>query len=162
MKGIFRRFLGSDTPSYGEVLPREARQIAALHAASFQRGWSEDEIERLLVDRNVLAEGAKIGGAIAGFIISRIAADEAEILSVAVARAQRGRGLGQALLRLHLGRLAGRGVRSVFLEVGEDNAAACRLYDNAGFEEVGRRKAYYAQGAAGTSTALVLRRDLAE
>lgn len=161
MKEFFRRFLASTTPSYGEVLPRETREIAALHAASFQRGWSEDEIERLLVDRNVLAHRARIGGAIAGFIISRIAADEAEILSVAIARAQRGRGLAQALLRLHLGRLAGLGVRSVFLEVGEDNEAAGRLYDNAGFEEVGRREAYYAHGAAGNSAALVLRRDLA-
>jgi [ribosomal protein S18]-alanine N-acetyltransferase len=161
MKGIFSRFLGSKQPSYGEVLPREAREIASLHAASFQRGWSEDEIDRLLVDRNVLAHRARIGRALAGFIISRIAADEAEILSVAVARMQRGRGLAQALLRLHLGRLAGLGVRSVFLEVGEDNEAARRIYDNAGFEDAGRREAYYAHGAAGNSAALLLRRDLA-
>jgi len=161
MKEFFRRFVGSNAPSYGELLPREVREIAALHAASFQRGWSEDEIERLLLDRSVLAHRARIGGAVAGFIISRIAADEAEILSVAVARAQRGRGLAQALLRLHLGRLAGLGVGSVFLEVGEDNDAAGRLYERAGFEQVGRREAYYAHGAAGNSAALVLRRDLA-
>ena len=161
MKGFFSHFFASSEPSYGEVLPREARQIAALHAASFQRGWSENEIERLLVERNVLAHRATIGGKLAGFIMSRIAADEAEILSVAVARAQRGRGLARALLRLHLGRLAGLGVRGVFLEVGEDNDAARRLYEHAGFEEVGRREAYYAHGAAGNSAALVLRRDLA-
>ena len=161
MNGIFSRFFPSKEPSYGEVLPREARQIAALHAASFQRGWSENEIERLLVERNVLAHRATIGGTLAGFIMSRIAADEAEILSVAVARAQRGRGLARALLRLHLGRLAGLGVRGVFLEVGEDNEAARRLYEHAGFEEVGRREAYYAHGAVGNAAALVLRRDLA-
>ena len=161
MKEFFRRFLAGSAPSYGEALPPEAREIAALHAASFQRGWSEDEIERLLLDRSVLAHRATISGAIAGFIISRIAADEAEILSVAVARAQRGRGLARALLRLHLGRLAGLGVGSVFLEVGEDNDAAGRLYERAGFEQVGRREAYYAHGAAGNSAALVLRRDLA-
>jgi len=64
-------------------------------------------------------------------------------------------------LRLHLGRLAGLGLGSVFLEVGDDNDAARRLSERAGFEQVGRREAYYAHGAAGNSAALVLRRDLA-
>ena len=60
------------------------------------------------------------------------------------------------MLDLHLRRLAGLGVRSVFLEVDEHNAPACRLYRRAGFREVGRRQGYYHGGAA----ALVLRRDL--
>ena len=85
-----------------------------------------------------------------------MAADEAEILSVAIAPAWRGRGLARPLLDLHLRRLAGLGARAVFLEVDEHNAPACRLYRRAGFHEVGRRQGYYDGGA----TALVLRRDL--
>jgi ribosomal-protein-alanine N-acetyltransferase len=64
------------------------------------------------------------------------------------------------LLDLHLRRLAGLGARAVFLEVGEDNVPARKLYQRAGFREVGRRDGYY-QGPKGKSTAaLVLRRDL--
>jgi ribosomal-protein-alanine N-acetyltransferase len=47
----------------------------------------------------------------------------------------------------------------VFLEVGEDNQPARRLYDRAGFRQVGRRQAYY-QDRLGRGTALVLRCDL--
>ena len=95
-----------------------------------------------------------------GFIVSRRAADEAEILSVAVARAWRGRGLSRKLLDLHLRRLAGLGLRAVFLEVDEDNVPARKLYARAGFSQVGRRPGYYAQGRDKAAAALVLRRDL--
>jgi ribosomal-protein-alanine N-acetyltransferase len=130
--------------------------LAALHAASFNRGWSEHELEQLLTDRGVIADRAIRGRRIVGFILSRRAADEAEVLSVAVARATRGRGLARRLLDLHLRRLAGFGLRAVFLEVDEDNEPARRLYARAGFREVGRRPGYYAGGKG----ALVLRRDL--
>ena len=100
------------------------------------------------------------GRTLAGFILSRLAGDEAEILSVAVASARRGRGIARALLNLHLRRLAGLGARAVFLEVDEDNTPARRLYQRAGFREVGRRPGYYRQGRDKPATALVLRRDL--
>jgi ribosomal-protein-alanine N-acetyltransferase len=51
-------------------------------------------------------------------------------------------------------------VRAVFLEVGDDNVPALRLYRRAGFREVGRREGYYRDQAGKASTALVLRRDL--
>jgi ribosomal-protein-alanine N-acetyltransferase len=95
-----------------------------------------------------------------GFILSRFAAGEAEILSVAVAASRRGRGVGRALLDLHLRRLAGLGVHTVFLEVEEDNAAARSLYARAGFSEVGRRQGYYPRERDEAGAALVLRREL--
>jgi ribosomal-protein-alanine N-acetyltransferase len=57
-------------------------------------------------------------------------------------------------------RLAGLGVRAIFLEVDEDNIPARRLYERAGFREVGRRKGYYQHESGNSATALVLRRDL--
>ena len=75
--------------------------------------------------------------------MSRLVEDEAEILSVAVAARQRGRGLARNLLDLHLRRLAGLGARAVFLEVDEHNRPAIRLYDRAGFREISRRANYY-------------------
>jgi [ribosomal protein S18]-alanine N-acetyltransferase len=154
------RLFGRAEPSLLEARPQDSSAIADLHAASFRRGWSDGEIERLLLERNVLAHRAMMGRRLAGFILSRIAGDEAEILSVAVNSAQRGRGIARALLNLHLRRLAGLGARAVFLEVDEDNAPARRLYARAGFREVGRRPGYYQQDKGAAATALVLRRDL--
>jgi ribosomal-protein-alanine N-acetyltransferase len=156
---IFARLFARE-PVLSVAGPHDAAAIARLHAASFQRGWSEDEVERLLLDRSVVTHCVMLGRALAGFILSRIVEGEAEILSVAVGEAQRGRGLARRLLDLHLRRLAGLGVAAVFLEVGEDNAAARRLYARAGFHEVGRRAGYYPSMADGSAAALVLKRDL--
>jgi ribosomal-protein-alanine N-acetyltransferase len=156
MMRFISRLLSRGEPAFSAARPADATAIAAVHGASFQRGWDEHEIQRLLIDNNVVAHRAMAGRKLIGFILSRLAAGEAEILSVAVAPAWRGRKLSRPLLDLHLRRLAGLGVRSVFLEVGETNVPACRLYRRAGFREVGRRQGYYEGGA----TALVLRRDL--
>ena len=160
MKAWFRRLFGRAEPSLSEARPRDAAAIAALHAASFRRGWSEDEVERLLLDANVIAHRAQQGRELAGFILSRMAAGEAEILSVAIAPWCRGRGLAGKLLMWHLRRLAGLAVSTVFLEVEDGNTPALRLYDRAGFRQVGRRPGYYQQGSATAAAALVLRRDL--
>lgn len=153
---IVSRLLSPPQPAFSEAHPRDAAAIAALHAMSFSRGWGEDEVLRLLLESNVAAHRITMRRALAGFIMSRIAADEAEILSVAIAPSRRGRGLSRPLLDFHLRSLAGRGVRAVLLEVDEQNEPARRLYGRAGFREVGRRQGYYESGA----TALVLRRDL--
>ena len=61
---------------------------------------------------------------------------------------------------LNLGRLAAAGTRAVFLEVDEYNQPAIKLYERAGFHEVGRRPNYYPGPDGKPATALVLRRDL--
>ncbi len=160
MKALLRGLWGRADPVLSLASPREAAALAALHASSFNRGWSEHEFEQLLVDRNVVADRAADGRSTIGFILSRRAADEAEILSVAVARSRRGRGVARRLLDLHLRRLAGLGLRAVFLEVDENNEPARRLYARAGFHEVGRRGGYYGQSAGRPTAALILRRDL--
>lgn len=161
MMNILTRLFAHGKPILSEAGPRDAAAMAALHAASFRRGWSDGEFEQLLSDRAVVAHRAMAGRKLVGFIISRRAAGEAEILSVAVAPTARGRGLAGAILHLHLRRLAGLGIRAVFLEVDENNIPACRLYASAGFHEVGRREGYYRETADQSSTALILRRDLA-
>src|SRR5688500_6510686 len=158
MIGWLERRFGRAEASVSPAAPRDAASLAALHTASFNRGWSEHELEQLLTDRSVITDRATSGRRNVGFILSRRAVDEAEILSVAVARAWRGRGLARRLLDLHLRRLAGLGLRAVFLEVDEDNTPARRLSARAGFREVGRRPGYYAQ--SGGKGALVLRRNL--
>src|SRR4029077_16623267 len=99
---------------------RDAAGLAELRGASFHRGWGEGEFETMLSERNTLVHRLRAGRKIIGFAVSRMAADEAELLSIALARSHRGRGLSRHLLLTHLGHLAGRGVRAVFLEVEEN------------------------------------------
>jgi [ribosomal protein S18]-alanine N-acetyltransferase len=161
MIGFISSFFTRGEPAFSEAHPRDALAIATLHGASFRRGWSELEVEGLLLDRHVIAHRAMVGSRLTGFIMSRMVEDEAEILSVAVAGRQRGRGHARRLLDLHLRRLAGLAARTVFLEVDEHNAPALRLYQRAGFREVSRRPNYYPGEAGKAAAALVLRRDLA-
>lgn len=139
---------------------RDAARLAQLHGASFHRGWGEGEFESMLTERNTLVHRLKAGRKVIGFAVSRMAADEAEILSIAVAAGHRGRGLSRNLLLTHLGHLAGRGVRTVFLEVEENNQPARRLYDRAGFAVAGRRERYYREPSGQQLNALLMRRDL--
>ncbi len=153
-------WLGGGKPSIETATLRDAPRLAQLHGASFHRGWGETEFEGMIAERNTLVHRLRIGRKTVGFAVSRIGADEAEILSIAIDEAYRGRGLSRDLLITHLGHLAGRGVRRIFLEVEENNAPARRLYERAGFAVVGRRERYY-RGAAGEQlNALLMRRDL--
>jgi [ribosomal protein S18]-alanine N-acetyltransferase len=139
---------------------RDAPALARIHGTSFHRGWGEGEFESMLRERNTLVLRLKTGKKVVGLSVSRTAADEAEILSIAVAESHRGRGLSNNLLLTHLGHLAGRGVRTVFLEVEENNRPARRLYERAGFTIVGRRERYYRQSDGESLNALLMRRDL--
>jgi ribosomal-protein-alanine N-acetyltransferase len=139
---------------------RDAPKLAQLHGASFHRGWGEGEFEQMLAERNTLVHRLRQGRKVIGFAVSRMAADEAEILSIAVDPKHRGRGLSRNLLLTHLGHLAGRGVRTVFLEVEENNQPARRLYARAGFAVAGRRERYYKQPGGEQLNAVLMRRDL--
>jgi ribosomal-protein-alanine N-acetyltransferase len=157
MIGVVKRLFARGEPVLSQAGVSDAQALAALHGTAFHRGWSENEFEHLLLDRNVITDRATHGRQLVGFIMSRLVLDEAEILSIAVAVSRRGKGLARRLLDVHLRRLAGLGARAVFLEVEEGNVPARRLYQRAAFRQVGRREGYYARADA---AALVLRRDL--
>lgn len=160
MTGWLSRLWRSGPPVVEAATLRDAPALARLHAASFHRGWGENEFEHMLSERNTTIHRLRRGGDVLGFAVSRIAADEAELLSIAIAPGARGRGLSGELLRSHLGHLAGRGVRTVCLEVEENNDPARRLYARAGFAVVGRRERYYREAGGAELNAVMMRRDL--
>lgn len=135
--------------------PAHAEALAFIHARAFPPGerWGKDAIALQLglpgAFGCITAQG--------GMALARVAADEAEILTIAVDPAVQRRGLGAALLRHLMRRAAETGALRMFLEVSQRNAAARALYAGCGFEEVGRRKSYYRDG----SDALVLLATLA-
>ena len=153
-------WFGGGRPSIEPATLRDAPRLAQLHGASFHRGWGDGEFETMIAERNTLVHRLRLGRKTIGFAVSRMGADEAEILSIAIDVRHRGRGLSHNLLLTHLGHLAGRGVRRIFLEVEENNAPARRLYERAGFAVVGRRERYYRQENGEQLNALLMRRDL--
>jgi [ribosomal protein S18]-alanine N-acetyltransferase len=149
-----------------QVRPAEmpdARDVAEIHAISFDRPWGLMEIERLMAEETVLTHVA-IGGRdkarAEGFILSRIAADEAEVLSIAVDPRRRGEGIAGRLLKTQMEMLPLNRVRTLFLEVEDGNAPALALYKRCGFAEVARREAYYRKADGSAATALVMRKTL--
>ena len=149
-------------PCIRPIGAERSAECAAIHATSFAYPWQEADFEQLFVASGTFADGAIEAKEehLAGFVLSRIAAGEAEILTIAVAPEWRRRGIATSLLTPHMAGLAAIGVDRLFLEVDAENAAARALYTNFGFEQVGERKAYYRSAGAPPAGALVMRRDL--
>ncbi len=121
----------------------------------FADPWSRQDFHDC-VAADALFLVAEVAGEVSGYVVALDAADEGEILNLAVAPAGRRKGLGRALVEAVLGVLKDRDVRHVYLEVRESNAPARALYATQGFREVGRRKAYYRRPV---EDAIVLRLD---
>jgi ribosomal-protein-alanine N-acetyltransferase len=139
--------------------------LSELHAGAFRRGWSDAEFESLLVQPGVHALLAlhrnRLGRSTpAGFVLYRLAADEGEILSVAVAPDFRRRGVGRQLIEEALRHVYREGARHIHLEVEDTNHGAIALYRGAEFRESGRRKGYYTEGRETPGGALVMLRQL--
>jgi ribosomal-protein-alanine N-acetyltransferase len=125
--------------------------MARLHDLCFAQAWDETAMRGLMESPGILAFLTPCG-----FVMARVAADEAEILTLAVEPASRGAGRGAALVAQAAEAAHASGARAMFLEVAVGNGAARTVYGRLGFREAGRRKAYYAAG----EDALILRVDL--
>jgi ribosomal-protein-alanine N-acetyltransferase len=134
--------------------PPHAAAMAALHALAFAPGehWDAETFGSQFALPGVFGFLSPE----AGFVLARVAADEGEILTIAVAPSARRAGWGRALLRAAEQKAAAEGARKMFLEVAPGNVAARALYAAAGYGAVGRRKGYYKDG----SDALLLGRAL--
>lgn len=122
--------------------PADLNLLERLERASFPDHWSRQTLLNSLSEAGYLVLLAEQ----AGFLLGWNVGDEAEIARLGVLESQRGQGIGLSLMRAALGEFQSRGVASVFLEVRAGNEAAARLYQRAGFEEIARRKTYYADG----------------
>jgi ribosomal-protein-alanine N-acetyltransferase len=150
--------------SIRRIGPEFGRACAKIHAQGFAHPWSAAEFESLLAGRDIVGQAAISASfwgknRFTGFVLSRRALDTAEMLTIAVAPAARGKGIGSALLTSHLAALAAEGAKSLFLEVEADNRAALALYRRFDFRQVGERKAYYRKADGNRAGALILRRD---
>ncbi|MEE2950332.1 MAG: GNAT family N-acetyltransferase [Pseudomonadota bacterium] len=147
------------TPLIGEDLD----DAAELHSEAFAQPWSGDELGSLLFQPGSFGFVARRVGAPhlppAGFVLGRFIEGEAEILTIAVSKAARRRGVGRLLMDTVLAHLYAERASALFLEVDEVNEAALALYHRLRFEEVGRRPAYYKHEDGRRTSALTLKRE---
>lgn len=144
------------------ALPERAPELAAMHATLFDPPWGTASIKALLDHPAVLAMTAEAGKPREplGFIIAQHAADEAEILSIGVAKNWQRRGIAKMLVEGILRAIAKAGSTRLFLEVASDNEAAITLYRKLKFTEIGRRPGYYARSSGPAVDALMLARGV--
>lgn len=139
----------------------DAEVVAKLHAQGFYRGWPVQDFAAYIAGRDTrvyVACDAK--RKIAGFAMVRLAADEAELITIAVDPRWRKRGVGAALMRAVFEDLLMTPATRLFLEVAADNPAALKLYGRLGFQKVAERTGYYERPDGGPATAIVMSRDL--
>jgi ribosomal-protein-alanine N-acetyltransferase len=126
--------------------------MARLHAEAFDAPWSKEALCALIDSAGVqaLADHER-----RGFILLRVAADDAEILTLAVGTADQRRGVGTGLVLAAREAAEQAGAHQLALETACDNTAALALYQGCGFKVVGRRRGYY-QRERGAVDAVVL------
>ena len=139
-------------------------RAARLHREAFvpmgERGWTRQDIAGLLASPGTTGFLVETKAGDIGMAIGRVAADEAELLTVAVSPRHRRQGEGRRLLAAVIDWARHVDARALFLEVGVDNPAARHLYQSLGFAEVGRRAGYYARVEGPPADAVVMRLTL--
>ncbi len=148
--------------SIAEVDQRHADALAALHAGLFDPAWDSASFASLMQQPGSLALVASEGAQPVGFILGRVVADEAEILSLGVASDWQRRGIAAQLVAGLTKLAAERGASRIFLEVAADNHPARQLYLAQGFSEVGRRAAYYERPHGLRADALIMALSLSK
>ena len=117
--------------------------LVEIEALSNIPPWGEKQFELEFQHLHSYIFGARVGGAVVGFLVAHLVVDEAHIVNFAIHPDARGKGVGRSLLDYALVDLWERGARWVTLEVRKSNDVAKELYSSAGFSELDIRKSYY-------------------
>ncbi len=120
--------------------------VSVIEKASFPNPWSEATFRGEIQNRGISFPMVIVldpGGAVAGYVMYWLVGDEVQINNIALHPDHRGRGLGEAALRLVIGEVRAKGAVFVSLEVRKSNTPALALYKKLGFEILGTRKKYY-------------------
>jgi ribosomal-protein-alanine N-acetyltransferase len=142
------------SPDIVRATTLHAAALAEIHAAAFppDERWGAEAMALEITQPGAFGLIDSAGA----LLLGRVAADEAEILTFAVAPFLQRQGRATALLAAAVAHVRAAGARALFLEVSTCNTAARAFYARAGFTEVGRRRRYYPNGA----DALLLRLDV--
>lgn len=118
----------------------DLRDILEIEGVSFSDPWPRSFFLQLFNDTSWVVES---GGGVIAYLFGRVAADEAEVLNLAVHPDHRRRGVARGIFTTALNGFHAVGARNVYLEVRAANQEAQSFYRAFGFEEQGRRRRYY-------------------
>ncbi|MBQ3899057.1 MAG: ribosomal protein S18-alanine N-acetyltransferase [Lachnospiraceae bacterium] len=118
-------------------------ELARIERESFSRPWSEESFRELLTLDYARYLVAEADGEIAGSAGMRVVYGEGDIDNVVVDRKYRGNGIAKALISELIALGESEGIKEFTLEVRVSNAAAIRVYENAGFTSAGVRPRFY-------------------
>lgn len=139
--------------SFRPLLASDLQQVLAIEQQAFSHPWSQQLYQDALERYDCWL--AELDGRHVGHAVMQYVADEAHLLNIVVASDCQGRGLGRQLLEFVLAQATQRQCRECFLELRASNHAAYHLYENAGFNELGRRRDYY-PAASGHEDAILM------
>lgn len=113
-------------------------ELENLHKACFpNKPWSASDFADLK------KSGCDIIASQNGFVVWRVVADEAEIITIGVHPDARKSGIASAMLVIIENDIKKRGGKKIFLEVAENNEPARKLYEANGYKKIGIRPKYY-------------------
>jgi [ribosomal protein S18]-alanine N-acetyltransferase len=147
-------------PRYRRITAGDLDTVVAIEQSIYAHPWTPGNFADSLT-AGYHCWIVECGGAIAGYTVVAIAAEEAHLLNLSIAAPLQRRGLGRELLCFVLKLARDYAARSILLEVRPSNDAARALYNAAGFVETGIRKGYYPAGAE-REDAVVLRLELSD
>lgn len=142
------------------MTPADLDQVMAVETVVYPFPWSRGNFADS-IKAGYSCWVAREGGALVGYMVLMPSLDETHLLNISVAAERQGRGYGARLLRFAMEVSRHGGAVTMLLEVRPSNAKALALYENYGFQVIGRRKGYY-PAVEGREDALVLRRELGE
>lgn len=147
-----------------EITSAHVDVLAQMHGEAFTHGWDTSALMSALSQPGAFGFIVTIGDEPLGFALLRAATfqdggGEAEVLTIATRPSAHRKGVARTAMKAATARLTSLGVERVFLEVAEDNVAARGLYESLGFEDVGRRKAYYERGIYPRMDAIIMALD---
>ena len=124
-------------------LPALERMEVELFGAA---AWSPESLASEIAGPGRWYVGAVVGGELVGYAGLWFDGYDAQVMTIGTDERFQGRGLGRRMLDNLLDRARTLGAAVVLLEVRVDNDPAIHLYESAGFERLGMRRAYYQPG----------------
>ena len=135
----------------------DLKSIKNVLASEFDNFWSYDVLEEELECDNSYVIVAKADeNTIVGFAGLKVILDEADIMNIVVKKDFRHNGIGSVLLKNLINYSKDLNLKTITLEVNENNLSAIRLYDKFSFDKLGIRKNYY----DGKSDAIIMSKKL--
>ncbi len=143
-----------------QVTETEADTLTKIHEECFPRYWNRQAFTDFFAVKDTFALLVEEAGKAIAMMVYRVTFDQADVLTLAVLPAFRRRGIAKMLVGKTLESCKELGAKKLFLEVEDGNIAALKLYENAGFKNISRRKLYYQQLDGSLTDALVMAKKL--